>query len=320
MTGAGGAQTIRSGVVLVLGAAAGLATLGTVSTLAYRTGITPQAFTALRAVLGAAILAVLVARGLRPSVRLRDVPQGQQAMLLAAIVSNATMNLALFLAFGAMTIPLVMAVYYTYPVLVAVAAIALGLERARPSRIAALALATAGLVLVLSVEIGPDASVSAPGIALAFVAAACQATYFLVSRRGYDAVPPEQATSLILAGGAVLSGLMALTVGGGIGDAGWLRSPEAWLAILWAGTVGAAVAKVMLLVGIRRIGSTRAAVVMLAEPVIGVVLAVVVLAQPLAPQQVVGGIAILVAAWIVQRPNGRSVPDTAPAPVAVASD
>ena len=239
---------------------------------------------------------------------------------LAAIASNATMNLTLFLAFGAMTVPLVMAVYYTYPVLVAVAAIALGLERARPSRIAALALATAGLVLVLAVEIGPDASVSAPGIALGFVAAACQATYFLVSRRGYDAVPPEQATSLILAGGAVLSGLMALTVGGGIGDAGWLRSPEAWLAILWAGTVGAAVAKVLLLVGIRRIGSTRAAVVMLAEPVIGVALAVVVLAQPLAPQQVVGGIAILVAAWIVQRPSGRPVPDTAPAPVAVASD
>lgn len=320
MSHGGGRATARSGTLLVLGAAAGLGTLGTVSTIAYGTGITPQAFTALRALLGAAILGGLIAFGVRPSIRLREVPRGQRRMLSLAIAANATMNLALFLAFGTMTVPLVMAVYYTYPVMVAGAAIALGHERARTSRLAALALATAGLLLVLAAEIGPDARVSVQGLGLAFVAAACQATYFIVSRDGYDSVPPEQATSLILAGGAVLSGVVALSVGGGLGDAAWLGSPVAWLAIVWSATVGAALAKVLLLRGVRRIGSTRSAVVMLAEPVVGVALAVVVLGQALAPQQVVGGVAILVAAWIVQRPGAGSRPTAQPAPAVAAPD
>ena len=168
-------------------------------------------------------------------------------------------------------------------------------------------------MLVLAAEIGPDAHVSGVGIALAFVAAACQATYFVVSRNGYDNVPPEQATALILAGGAILSGVTALTVGGGIGDPAWLASPTAWLAIIWAATVGAALSKVLLLVGVRRIGSTRAAVVMLAEPVVGVALAVAVLGQTVVAQQVVGGIAILLAAWLVQRPSAPPAPAPASA-------
>lgn len=294
------------GVLYVLGAAAGLGTLGTVSSLAYGTGMSAPAFTALRATLGGAILALLVITGRSASVPLRSIPFRQRRMLAIAVAANATMNLVLFIAFGLMTVALVMTLYYTYPLVVAVGSTITGRERFSSLRAGALALAMAGLVLVVSSQVGPHATISPVGIALGLLASLCQATYLIVSRDGYSSVPPEEATALILAGGALLSGVTAILAAGGNPFGSWITSPEAWLAILFAGTVGAALAKVWLLRGVRRIGGTRAAVIMLAEPVVGVAVAAVVLGQPLSSAEVVGGLAILVAAAVVQRPVAPS--------------
>jgi drug/metabolite transporter (DMT)-like permease len=302
MTGSAADRLDQRGVLYVLGAAFGLGTLGTVSSLAYGTGMSAPTFTALRAALGGAILALLVATGRSRRVVLGDIPARQRRMLAIAVIANATMNLVLFIAFGLMTVALVMTLYYTYPLVVAVGSALTGRERFSRLRAGAIALAMAGLVLVVSSQVGPNATISPVGVELGLLASLCQATYLLVSRDGYSSVPPEQATSLILAGGAVLSGVMAVLVAGGSPFGQWVTSLEAWLAILFAGTVGAALAKVWLLRGVRRIGGIRAAVVMLAEPVVGVAVAAIVLGQPLTASEIVGGLAILVAAALVQRP------------------
>jgi len=78
--------------------------------------------------------------------------------------------------------------------------------------------------------------------------------------------------------------------------------PVVWIAVLLAGTIGAAIPKVMVLMGVRRIGGTRTAMVMLAEPVVAVVSAAIVLGQPVTLPEVLGGGAILLAAALVQRP------------------
>jgi drug/metabolite transporter, DME family len=308
MTGTVSERIDRRGVLYVLGAAVGLGTLGTVSSLAYRTGMNAPAFTALRAALGSAILALLVVTGQSAGVSLRAIPSRQRRMLAIAVVANASMNLVLFIAFGLMTVALVMTLYYTYPLIVAVGSTLSGRERFSRLRAGALALAMAGLILVVSGQVGPQATISPVGVALGLLASLCQATYLIVSRDGYSSVPPEEATALILAGGAALSGVSAILVAGGNPFGSWVTSPEAWLAILFAGTVGAALAKVWLLRGVRRIGGTRAAVVMLAEPVVGVAVAAVVLGQPLTAAEVVGGLAILLAAAVVQRPVDAGVP------------
>ena len=88
----------------------------------------------------------------------------------------------------------------------------------------------------------------------------------------------------------------------------WLASPVAWVAILCAGTFGA-LPKVWVMGGVRLIGSTRAAVALLTEPVVAVVVAAVFLGQRLTLLELVGGAAILVAVVLVQLPPGarRSV-------------
>jgi drug/metabolite transporter (DMT)-like permease len=80
-----------------------------------------------------------------------------------------------------------------------------------------------------------------------------------------------------------------------------LHDGRALFLVVRAGIVGAGVPSVLLLVGIRAIGGTRAGIVMLIEPLVGVTLAAVLLHEALLPIQVAGGAAILAAALLLQR-------------------
>jgi drug/metabolite transporter (DMT)-like permease len=291
------------GLLKVLAAAAALGTLGPVAAVAYGEGVEPATFSALRAGIGAAILGGLVLSRRQPSVSLARLAPRQRALLALAVAVNGVMNLVLFFAFGAMAVGLVMVIFYCYPVLVALMSAGLGRERLTPVRILALAFACAGLALVLGSQLGPEAHATAAGVALAGIAATCHAVYLVAIRGGFDDVPAVQATSLVLAGGLLISGTAALLLESAQIPGAWIGSPTAWAAILCAGTLGAALPKVWVMGGVRLIGSTRAAVAMLMEPVVAVVVAALALGQRLTVFELAGGAAILVAVVLVQRPG-----------------
>ncbi len=296
------------GVAGVLGAAGSFGLLGTLSGLAYGAGMGAATFTTLRAAIGAVALAVLVFSGRRARVALRGLPRRQLAALSLAVAANAALSLALFAAYGTMSVALVLSIYFTYPILVAIASVALGRERFTSARLCGLILALAGLAGVVGSQIGPGAHVALAGIFFAALTAVCQATYLVVSRSGYPSVPAEQATAIILTAGAILAGAVALAVDGPVGRLTvWMGSPSAWGAALVAGTLGAAIAKVWLLRGVRLIGGTRTAVLMLAEPVVGVVAAAVVLGQAMTPIQLAAGALIIAGAALVQKPAAALV-------------
>lgn len=296
-----------AGSLDVVVAAVLLGSLATISAVAYAAGMTPTAFVAARALLGAAILAVVV------RVRGIALPEGgvspqQRRMLAVAVVTNGAMNLLLFSAFGVMAVALSMAVYYCYPLLVAITDVALARERATSRLVAACVTGLIGLVLVVASSSGSAASPSVAGLALAGSAAIAQAMFFVVSRDGYPTVPAEHATILILLGGAALSGAAAVVLGEIDAVGSWITDPTALAMTLLAGTLGAAVAKLLLLRGVRAIGSTRAALLMLLEPLAGVAIAAALLGQAVTLAQAVGGVAIVVAAAMVRpRPAGGVV-------------
>jgi DME family drug/metabolite transporter len=294
-----GQPDLRRSALKVFAAAAALGTLGPVAGLAYQEGVTPPAFSALRAAIGAGILGALVLTRRQPSIRLSSLAPRERNLLALAVVVNGVMNLVLFFAFGAMTVALVMVIFYTYPVLVAAGSVALGRERLTQARVAALAFSGVGLALVLGSQVGPEAHATVAGLVLAGIAAVCHAAYLIVVRDGFSRVPSVQATSLVLAGGLVISGSAALIMSGSGAVGAWVQSPVAWAAILCAGTFGAALPKVWVISGVRVIGSTRAAVLMLMEPVVAVVVAAVALGQGMTVLELLGGAAIL----IVQRPD-----------------
>ena len=191
---------------------------------------------------------------------------------------------------------------------------ALGRERLKRPTVVALGLALAGMVAVVAGQLDPSAGIefNGLGVALALGAAVSQAVLVTISRDGYRSVPTDQAMTVILMDDRRMRaadrhrdrqcGDARLPAGGAVGSAAGVvhrrdRCGHPSLAFL---------------TGIRLIGGLRAGILMLIEPVVGVLLAALLLDERLQPIQLFGGAAILAAAMILQRSAGDE-PEMEPA-------
>jgi DME family drug/metabolite transporter len=309
-----------AGTLIVLVSAALFGSLGVLSRTAYDAGISPFAFVTWRAGVGAVGLwaAILLLRGRgRPIVPWTALSGPARRGLGLAVLIGAALNLLIFLAFDRTTVALALLGFYTYPAIVAAASVLLGRERLDRARVVALLLALAGMVAVVLGGLEPEVAVRLDvlGIGAALGAAACQAVFVLLSR-SYASVPTDQAMATILAGTGIVAAGVTLVTEGPAGLALPLGSMSLLGLLLVTGTFAAAVPSFLFLTGIRRIGGVRTGIVMLAEPVVGVGLAALLLAEGVSPLQVLGGVTILAAALLVQRETrgaGEPAP-VAPAP------
>jgi len=288
--------------------------LGPLSRFGAEAGVEGIAFVAWRGFLGAAALgALILGRGglASSATALRNLGGRGRASLLLAALMGLTLNASMFTAFGLIPIALALMLFYTYPAGVAVVDVLLGHERITPSRLLALGLSSLGVVLVLAGGMGATGGPepSPAGIALGLAAAASQVVFVTVSRHGYRSVPADAATALILLtsmGGAALLAPMVGQAGGLVAP---LQSTDAWPVLLVAGIIAAGVSSLLFLTAIRRIGGTRTGILMLWEPVVGVVLAALWLGESLAPVQLAGGALVLLGAMVLQL---RSEPELEP--------
>jgi drug/metabolite transporter (DMT)-like permease len=268
-----------------------------------------------RALIGLGGLALYVAwrvrRGATRLVRLSELSVHARVSLLVAALMGFTLNLCMFIAFDRITVALALLGFYTYPAMVAVVNMALGRERLDATRMLALGLALAGMVAVVASQLDPAAGIrfDVIGLALAIGAAVSQTVFVVVSRDGYRDVPTEQAMSVVLLVTVLGAGSLALVSGTG-GTLGYpITEPSVVPLLLFTGIFAAAIPSLGFLAGIRSIGGTRAGILMLFEPVVGVALAAWLLGEVLAPIQVLGAAAILGAAVVLER-GARVEPGT----------
>ena len=302
------------GTLAVAVAACLFGTLGPASRAAYDAGLTPLTFALWRAAVGTlGLLVIIAARTIRGRDRLhwKVLDRRTVAALAAAVSAGLVLNLAIFSAFGRMSIALALLGFYTYPALVAIGSVATGEEHLNRGRLTALALALLGMAVVVLGGSDGGPGFEAAGFGLALLAAAMQAVYVLLGRRGFPAVPTEEATLVVLGGTA--AGFLLLTLATGSLDVALLpfRSPGALPVLLWAGLAGASIPTLLFLLGIRAVGATRAAVIALIEPVAGATLAAVLLAELLGPVQVAGGVLVLAGAALIQRGGEAAEPHEA---------
>lgn len=300
----------------------GFGTLGPLARFAADAGFTPVSFAMWRS-LSAAIalagaLAVGVALGRMPTTRLGAISRLAWLQLAAMGLFVAGTTLGLFFAFERTSIAVALMVFYTFPIIVAVAAVPVYGEHLGARKIGAIAMASVGLVLLLIAPEGAAAGIDPAGVLFAFVASLCQVGFALVGGRGFRSVPAFQSATIarVVSLGVyvviVLPLLVLLDEASSLAEP--LRSAEAWALILAAGVVGAALPAVLLIAGYRRVGPTRGAVLMLVEPLTGVLLAALLLAEQPTPLQLAGGVLVLAGAAIVQlAPVARSAPATQPA-------
>jgi drug/metabolite transporter, DME family len=305
-TGVGGAIPLHGFAIVIISASL-FGLLGPLSRFAYDAGMEPPAFVAWRAVIGFLALGAYVGwrvrRGSTRLVRLGDLRVRARMAMLAAALAGTILNLCMFIAFDRITIALALLGFYTYPALVAVANVALGRERLDRARGVALGLALAGMIAVVASQLDPAAGITLDpiGIGLALGAAVCQTIFVLLARDGYPEVPTEQAMTTVLLVSCIGAVFVALLAGGTASLLQPIADPSVLPLLIFTGVAAAAIPSFGFLTGIRLIGGTRAGILMLFEPVVGVALAAWLLSEALAPIQIVGAAMILGAAVLLQR-------------------
>jgi drug/metabolite transporter, DME family len=291
------------GAGLIILAAICFGTLGPLSRFAGDAGVGSLALVTWRAALGAActILFILgsLALGRRPLRSLRSLGARDRWSMLGAGVANTVLNLAVFVAFGRISIALALLVFYLYPALVATASVAWFGDRLDPIRWAALVTSLVGTVLVVA-GAGSLGQVDLIGVGLAFLAALAQAVYVLSARHGFANVPGPQAAATTMLLGAMFYAVGGLAFGQASAFAQPLASTAALGPVLLAGFVGAGIPTVCFITGIRLLGAPRAAILATLEPVVGVGLAALLLAEQPTIVQLAGGALIIAAGVLLQ--------------------
>lgn len=249
--------------------------------LAYDAGVTPTTVAAARTWAIALVLALVCAPGgLRPAV-----PRAAWLAFAATAFCYAIHNPLLLFAFELIPISLAVLVLYLYPLLVAFLAAAIGQERLKARVLVAAAVAFAGVGLVL--EIG-DTRLDWRGIALAAAAALSLAGNIIGAaglNRHMRALAVPFALSLV---GSVVFGAMMFADGG----PALPRDAGGWWAFAGA-IVTSPFAIVAFYLALPLAGAPRSALVMNAEPVMMVLIAMAILGERLGWLQAAGAALII---------------------------
>jgi drug/metabolite transporter (DMT)-like permease len=223
-----------------------------------------------------------------------------RALALGAI-GYATQAGLYFLALARMDASVLSLILYSYPALVTGAAILLRRESASRRRLVALVTASGGLVLVLAgAGVG---SLDLAGCALGAGAALTYTTYILVSDAVTVHLEPLPLAALVATGALLTIGPFGLVTG----SLHLSFAPQGWLWLALAALVSTVSAMLLFFGGMSRVGPSTAAILSTLEPPVTVGLAFLAFGEALGAVQLLGALAVLGAAVIVNLPEPRKV-------------
>lgn len=289
------ARSPGAGVALVIASTLAFAVGPVGARLAFEAGSNTLTVVALRGVVAAALMALLLL-ALRQGFGLhrRAWPWAAACGVLQAIAISCFLG-----AVARVPVGVAVLLFFTHPLLLAGVAHWRGTERLTARKAALMGVAFAGLVLVL----GPEAGGLDPaGLALAALSSVAIAGVILCAGRAQRHAGSTQlnlhATLVATLGSglvATLLGTWALP-GGGAG----------WLGIVVAG-LGVGLGLLGFFAALRHLGVVRATVLSSVEPLFSILLAAAILGEALRPAQWAGAL-VIVAALALFEAAGRRAP------------
>ena len=274
------------GIGLVLLSAAVMATAPTLARLAFEAGSNTLTVVTLRTLIGAALMAGMLAAFARPVLP----PPAAWPVALLGSLYYAAMSVSFIGAAGLIPAGLTLLIFFIHPIILALHAHWRGTDRLTPRRAALALVALAGLGLVVGDVAG---SISATGVALALFSALMVCGVILVSARLRQLTGSVQ-TSLAFMLFAGPGFALATTLGGG-----WALPSGAvgWAAVVAAGFC-IAIGLAAFFAAYRHIGVLRATMVSNIEPLLGVFFAMAVLGERLDTVQWLG-VAMVISALVL---------------------
>ena len=284
-----------AGIGLAAASAVAFGTLAIAAKYAYDAGAGPLPLLAGRFVLAAVLLAaVRAAKREKRRTSRRDVGR----LMLLGAVGYALESTLFFAALENAPASVVALVFYSYPMWTALIALAIRLEPFRVRLLVALGLGSAGVALIFSI---PATGLKGPALALG---AAVAVAVFLVAVQVWTAGVDATSSALWTSTGAAVVLVVAAPLSGQPLPAGAL-GPTIALG------VASAAAFVLLYAAIERIGSSRAAVAAMLEPVATVILAALLLDERITARIAFGAILVVAALPVLalrRRPSRVDAP------------
>ena len=266
--------------------------------------IPPVAFTMLRFVLASAILLVVL-RWREGSIRLprRDAI----AIGLLGVIGFGVYQMVWTTALGQISAGDSAVLIATTPVITALLAVAARADTLTLAKFIGSVLSFGGVVLVILAGQGIALDGSLVGYMLTLAAAACWAAYSAFGGpflRRHSALRTTTWATVVGTIMLIPFGVAQLALAERVSfDA------DVALSVLYSGTLAAGIGNVLVLSGIGVLGPTRVTALQTLVPAIAVVLAFLVLREPIRPGQVIGGLVILAGVALTRRAAlpGRAV-------------
>lgn len=276
----------------VLLSALGFGSLALWVKLGFRAGLDPLSLLAARFALAAPIL--LAACAARDRTALARPPREVARLLAMGAAGYGTPSLLAFLALRITDGAVFSALYFTFPLWVALGTSLLFREPLGARRAAALALAVGGAALAAGLLDGPRGGRPPAGLVLSLGAALSYSTYVLAGQRVLARTDPLAVAGYSMLGCALLFLVLRLAAGG---------PPPPLVPLLEAAalmSVAATAAPLaLLMIGMRRLGAARTAVVGAAEPVFTAGLLALTLGERVSASQALGILAIVAGVALV---------------------
>jgi drug/metabolite transporter (DMT)-like permease len=188
------------------------------------------------------------------------------------------------------------------PVLVALFAVVAGTDVLTRPKLAGVLLSFAGVAVVIGSGQGLSLTGELAGEAMTLAAAVCWSIYTAYAGPYLWRYSPLRATAWASLAGTLVLAPIGLVQLSGVDVAA--LEPAMLGAILYSGFLSSGVSNVVVMNGVKIVGPTRTAALQFLVPALAVVLAAIVLDEPVRPGQVIGG-AIIVAGVLLTRWSPR---------------
>lgn len=265
---------------------------------AYRADVTPYTLVAARTVLAAGILWLFYALFWK-----RYIPIDRLNLLgcIGMGIANGLGSLLYYTGLSRVDASLAQLLYGLYPVWVFVFLSAAGHPVSRLA-IARLILALGGVYLLTWVG---AASFDPLGAMLMVAAGAAYGWHLVLGQWTLADVDPRTMTLYVLTTMAIVVSIARFFIGGPIETI----STEGWIAIVGLAVIPTALARLFLFSGISRLGGVQASIIGVAELIVAVIFAMLLLGERLTLIQMVGGGLIVVSMILIGRETSLDVED-----------